>query len=308
MVCESEEIKMATAQQTLEQFKDDVVSSMKQNNGRWEKMFGDNINAINSVSNNRYRGINQFMLSFKSASKKYKNNIWATYKQWESLKAQVKKGSKGTGIIFYKPSVHVSKKTGNPVPAGTILDGSTEKKSWAIMRASTVFNVDQVDLTNSEYKIPVNKFGKQYSIKEIDSFIKSVDVTIKHDDVNRCFYVPSKDYINMTPKEFFKDTKDSDATLNYYSVFFHELTHATGHEKRLDRKNKFDEHKKSYAFEELIAETGSILFGKHFKIAKTIRPCHATYLNSWIKALENDFSFLTSAIAQASRAFEYYVK
>ena len=78
--------------------------------------------------------------------------------------------------------------------------------------------------------------------------------------------------------------------------------------EKLDRKNKFDEHKKSYAFEELIAETGSILFGKHFKIAKTIRPCHATYLNSWIKALENDFRFLTSAIAQASRAYEYYVK
>jgi len=299
---------MPTAQQTLEQFKDDVVSSMKQNNGRWEKMFGDNINAINSVTNNRYRGINQFMLSFKSASKKYKNNIWATYKQWESLNAQVKKGSKGTGIIFYKPSVYVSKKTGDPVPAGTILDGSTAKKSWSVLRGSTVFNVDQVDLTNSEYKIPVNKFGKQYSIKEIDSFIKSVDVTIKHDDVNSCFYVPSKDYINMTPKEFFKDTKDSDATVNYYSVFFHELTHATGHEKRLDRKNKFDEHKKSYAFEELIAETGSILFGKHFKIEKTVRPNHAQYLNSWIKALENDFSFLTSAIAQASRAFEYYVK
>ena len=295
---------MATAQQTLEQFKDDVVSSMKQNNGRWEKMFGDNIDARNSVTNNRYRGINQFMLSFKSESKKYKNNIWATYKQWESLNAQVKKGSKGTGIIFYKPSLFRNpKKDETPNTKHGLV-----KTQWSVMRASTVFNVDQVDLTNSEYKIPVVKFGKQYSIKEIDSFIKSTNVTVKHDDVNRCFYVPSKDYINMTPKEFFKDTKDSDATLNYYSVFFHELTHATGHEKRLDRKNKFDEHKKSYAFEELIAETGSILFGKHFKIAKTIRPCHATYLNSWIKALENDFSFLTSAIAQASRAFEYYVK
>ena len=304
MVCESEEIKMATAQQTLEQFKNDVVDSMKKNNGRWEKMFGDNIDASNSVTNNRYRGINQFMLSFKSESKKYKNNIWATYKQWESLNAQVKKGSKGTGIIFYKPSLFRNpKKDETPNTKHGLV-----KTQWSVMRASTVFNVDQVDLTNSEYKIPVSKFGKQYSIKEIDSFIKSTDVTIKHDDVNRCFYVPSKDYINMTPKEFFKDTKDSDATLNYYSVFFHELTHATGHEKRLDRKNKFDEHKKSYAFEELIAETGSILFGKHFKIAKTIRPCHATYLNSWIKALENDFSFLTSAIAQASRAFEYYVK
>jgi len=299
---------MATAQQTLEQFAKEVIASMKKNNGRWEKMFGENINAFNSVTNNRYRGINQLMLSFTSASKKYKNNIWASYKQWQSIGGQVKTGSKGTGIIFYKPSVHVSKKTGGIVPSGTILDDKVKTKSWSVLRGSTVFNVDQVDLTNSEYKIPVVKFGKQYSIKEIDSFIKSTNVTVKHDDVNRCFYVPSKDYINMTPKEFFKDTKDSDATLNYYSVFFHELTHATGHEKRLDRKNKFDDSKKSYAFEELIAETGSILFGKHFKIAKTIRPCHATYLNSWIKALENDFSFLTSAIAQASRAFEYYVK
>ena len=112
MVCESEEIKMATAQQTLEQFKDDVVSSMKQNIGRWEKMFGENINAFNSVTNNRYRGINQLMLSFTSASKEYKNNIWASYKQWQSIGAQVNKGSKGTGIIFYKPSLFRDAKKG----------------------------------------------------------------------------------------------------------------------------------------------------------------------------------------------------
>ena len=172
---------MATAQQTLEQFKDDVVSSMKQNNGRWEKMFGDNINAINSVTNNRYSGINQFMLSFKSASQKYKNNIWATYKQWDSLNAQVKKGSKGTGIIFYKPSLFRNpKKDETPNTKHGLV-----KTQWSVMRASTVFNVDQVDLTNSEYKIPVVKFGKQYSIKEIDSFITSTTVTVKHDDVNR---------------------------------------------------------------------------------------------------------------------------
>ena len=299
---------MTTAQQTLEQFKNEVVDSMKKNNGRGEKMFGDNIDAINSVTNNRYRGINQLMLSFTSTSKKYKNNIWASYKQWQSIGGQVKKDSKGTGIVFYKPAKYVSKKTGNPVPVGTILDNKTATKTWSILRASTVFNVSQVDLTNSEYKIPVIKTGKQYSIDAIDSFIKSTEVEIKNEDNNKCFYVPSKDYINMTSKEFFRDTKDSDATVNYYSVLFHELTHATGHKNRLDRKDKFDDHSKSYAFEELIAETGAILFGKHFKIEKTIRPNHAQYLNSWIKALQKDFSFLTSAIAQASRAFEYYVK
>ena len=296
------------ANQILEQFAKEVIDSMKKNNGRWEKMFGENINAFNSTPNNRYRGINQLMLSFTSENKEYKNNIWASYKQWQSLNAQVNKGEKGTGIVFYKPAVYVSKKTGNPVPAGTILDNKTAKKSRSVLRSSTVFNVSQVDLTNSEYKIPVRKNSKQYSIKEIDSFITSTAIEIKNEDNNSCYYVPSKDYINMTPKEFFKDTKDSDATINYYSVLFHELTHATGHKNRLDRKNKFDDHKKSYAFEELIAETGSILFGKHFKIEKTVRPNHAQYLNSWIKALQNDYNFLTSAIAQASRAFEYYVK
>ena len=297
------------ANETLEQFAKEVIASMKKNNGRWEKMFCENINAFNSVTNNRYRGINQLMLSFTSENKEYKNNIWASYKQWQSIGGQVKTGSKGTGIVFYKPAVYVSKKTGNSVPAGTILDSTTAKKTWSVLRASAVFNVSQVDLTNSEYKIPVIKTGKQYSIKEIDSFIDSTEVEIKNEDNNRCFYVPSKDYINMTPKEFFKDTKDSDATVNYYSVLFHELTHATGHKNRLARKDKFDnDHTKSYAFEELIAETGSILFGKHFKIEKTIRPNHAQYLNSWIKALQKDFSFLTGAIAQASRSFEYFVK
>ena len=300
---------MTTAQQTLEQFKNEVIDSMKKNNGRWEKMFGDNIDALNSVTNNRYNGINQFMLSFKSESKKYKNNIWASYKQWESIGAQVKKDSKGTGIVFYKPAKYVSKKTGQPVPFGAILDSTTAKKTWSVLRASTVFNVDQVDLTNSEYKIPGIKTGKQYSIDTIDSFIKSTNVTIKHDDNNRCFFSHAKNFINMTPKEFFKDTKDSNATVNYYSVLFHELTHATGHKNRLDRKDKFDnDHTKSYAFEELVAETGSILFGKHFKIEKTIRPNHAQYLNSWITALQKDFSFLTGAIAQASKAFEYFAK
>ena len=295
---------MTTAQQTLEQFAKEVIASMKKNNGRWEKMFGDNIDAINSVTNNRYRGINQLMLSFTSECKKYKNNIWASYKQWQSIGGQVKKDSKGTGIVFYKPSKFRNpKKDETPNTKHGLV-----KTQWSVLRGSTVFNVSQVDLTNSEYKIPVKKSGKQYSIDTIDSFIKSTKVEIKNEDNNRCFYVSSKDYINMTPKEFFKDTKDSDATVNYYSVLFHELTHATGHKNRLDRKDKFDDHSKSYAFEELIAETGAILFGKHFKIEKTIRPNHAQYLNSWITALQKDFSFLTGAIAQASRSFEYFVK
>jgi len=290
---------MAIAKEVINNFTKSVIESMKKNGSNWDKMFGDNLDPINVISNKRYRGINWAMLSFDCEDKKYAHNIWATYKQWASLNAQVTKGSKGTPIIFYKPPVYKKNKDTD----------KNERVQWSIMRASTVFNVNQVDLSNSEYKVPVKKAGKQYSIDEIDNFINETKVIIKHDDVNSCFYVPSKDYINMAPKEKFQDTKESNATVHYYSTLFHELTHATGHEKRLNRQKQFeDDHKKSYAYEELIAETGSVLFSKHFRIEKTIRDNHAKYLNGWIKYLNDDYSFLSSAIAKAGKAFDHFVK
>ena len=290
---------MAIAKEVINNFTKSVIESMKKNGSNWNKMFGDNLDPINVISNKRYRGINWAMLSFDCEDKKYAHNIWATYKQWASLNAQVTKGSKGTPIIFYKPPVYKKNKDTD----------KNERVQWSIMRASTVFNVNQVDLSNSEYKVPVKKAGKQYSIDEIDNFINETKVIIKHDDVNSCFYVPSKDYINMAPKEKFQDTKESNATVHYYSTLFHELTHATGHEKRLNRQKQFeDDHKKSYAYEELIAETGSVLFSKHFRIVKTIRDNHAKYLNGWIKYLNDDYSFLSSAIAKAGKAFDHFVK
>ena len=290
---------MAIAKEVINNFTKSVIESMKKNGSNWDRMFGDNVDPINVISNKRYRGINWAMLSFDCEEKKYGNNIWATYKQWASLNAQVTKGSKGTPIIFYKPSLFKKNKD----------TGKNEQVQWAVMRASTVFNVNQVDLSNSEYKVPVKKAGKQYSIEEIDNFINETKVIIKHDDVNRCFYVPSKDFINMAPKDKFQDTKESNATVHYYSTLFHELTHATGHEKRLNRQKQFDDdHKKSYAYEELIAETGSVLFSKHFRIVKTIRDNHSKYLNGWIKYLNDDYSFLSSAIAKAGKAFDHFVK
>ena len=290
---------MAIAKEVINNFTKSVIESMKKNGSNWDKMFGDNLDPINVISNKRYKGINWAMLSFDCEGKKYAHNIWATYKQWASLDAQVIKGSKGTPIIFYKPALFKKNKD----------TGDREKIQWSVMRASTVFNVSQVDLSNSEYKVPVKKAGKQYSIDEIDNFINETKVIIKHDDVNSCFYVPSKDYINMAPKDKFQDTKESNATVHYYSTLFHELTHATGHEKRLNRQKQFDDdHKKSYAYEELIAETGSILFSKHFRIEKTIRDNHAKYLNGWIKYLNDDYSFLSSAIAKAGKAFDHFVK
>jgi antirestriction protein ArdC len=117
----------------------------------------------------------------------------------------------------------------------------------------------------------------------------------------------------MTNKENFIKTSYADETNNYYSVLFHELIHSTGHAQRLDRfkdnDKKFkDNAQQSYAFEELIAECGSIMLCQQFNLEKTIRADHALYIKSWISALKNDVKFLTSSLTRAYKATDYLLK
>jgi len=294
---------MSKTKQYLQDFAGTLAQAMIKNGSNWQKMFGENSLPFNSSTNKRYKGINFLMLNYETQKKEYSQPIFASYKQWASLNAQVKKGSTGTPIVFYRPIMKDSK-----------IDPTKKVQAGCILNYSKVFNIDQVDLTESKYTPPIFKTGKQYSITEIDTFVKATKVEIKHTKGKGCFYRESEDFINMELKSNFKDTKESDATVHYYSTLFHELTHSTKHEKRLNRKDKFAGEgfidlvsNKSYAYEELIAEIGSILFSHEFNFTKTIRDNHAKYLNSWIQCLNNDYTFLTGATAQAQKAVDYFV-
>ena len=303
---------MTKSKEPLKSFVGEVINEMIHNNDNWVKMFGDEnlLPATIAVTKNRYKGINYFMLAATTRDKGYKQNVWATYKQWATVGAQVTKGSESTTIIFYKPPMYKDK-NGNIVTSRVdYVKGSAqghEKVTGPIMSAASVFNVAQVDLSNSSYKIE-EKTNTQYSVANIDKFVKNTGVEIIFDDETSCYYQESKDLINMTPKAKFHDTRDADATQHYYATLFHELTHATKHKSRLDRKAHFeDDAQKSYAYEELVAELGSVLLSQHFNQTKTVRENHAQYLNSWIKHLQKDFTFLTSAAQKASAAVEYYL-
>ena len=90
-----------------------------------------------------------------------------------------------------------------------------------------------------------------------------------------CFYNHLKKIIlTWNIKLTSKILKNLMQLVHYYSTLFHELTHSTGHESRTNRiktnLNKFGSHTTEYAFEELVAEIGSILLGHEFNIEKTI--------------------------------------
>ena len=77
--------------------------------------------------------------------------------------------------------------------------------------------------------------------------------------------------------------------------------------RRIKKNNDKFGVRNEYAFEELVAELGSVLFGQQFSIEKTIRDNHAKYLNSWIKSLEEDYTLIADAFSQAQKAVDFFV-
>lgn len=92
----------------------------------------------NALSKQRYRGINILSLWATADAANYRTGLWATYKQWQELGAQVRKGEQATPIVFYKPLEIVNDKA-------DIAAGDDPTKIIRMVRGFWGFNADQVD-------------------------------------------------------------------------------------------------------------------------------------------------------------------
>lgn len=116
----------------------------------------------------------------------------------------------------------------------------------------------------------------------------------------RAFYNRPDDYIQVPAKHRFKEESE------YYSTVFHELTHWTGHESRLNRGQHSRFGSRSYAEEELVAEIGSC-----FTLAALGVPQnddmsnHKAYIANWIEALSRDSRFIFRSASAASKAADH---
>ena len=87
-----------------QQVTDQIIQQLESGAAPWVKQWqGSSSGSHNIISGKGYQGINTIILSMAEAAAGYKSGAWATYKQWLTVGAQVKKGTKGTTIIFYSP-------------------------------------------------------------------------------------------------------------------------------------------------------------------------------------------------------------
>lgn len=266
-----------------------IIEQLEKGTVTWRKPWKVEGSPMNFVSKRPYRGLNVFLLNSEGYSCPY----WASFKQINKLGGKVKKGAKSSIIIYWK-----------------ILDiedrndkGEDVSKKIPLLRYYRVFNLEQTE--GIEYKTE-NKREKVNNIDECEDIVNCFldKPKINHNEA-RAYYSPNLDYINMPKKDLFDNAE------SYYSTLFHELTHSTGAEHRVNRKSVVEASyfgSENYSKEELVAELGASFLCGICGIENTTINNSVAYIQGWLKALKNDKKLIIYASAQAQKAVDYILK
>lgn len=253
----------------------------------------------NATTGRAYTGGNTLMLWAGQQAAGYATPRWATFKQWQAVGAQVRKGEKSTLGMFFK---RWEPKDGDQ---GDDDQGEGGRFVRLIARAFFLFNADQVDGAPA---LPTPEPTPDLTTRHAaaDAVIAASGARVSYHGV-RAFFRSSTDEIVMPEPWRFIDTKTQTATEGFYSTMLHELTHWTGHKARLDRDsvNGKNRDRAGYAFEELVAELGAAFACARLGISNEPRLDHAQYVASWLQVLKNDRRAIVSAASQAQKACDY---
>ena len=245
----------------------------------------------NALTKNRYNGINVIALWAAAEMRGFTSPAWATYKQYQAMDAQVRKGAKAEMVVFYKDY------DVEPDPSNEDDNGKRR-----VARASYVFNA--ADVEGYVPPEPPQRLGPIERITAADRFITATGAKIEHGG-ERAYYRPSADHIQMPDEQLFCGTDTMGRDESYYAVLLHELTHWTAPEKRCNRDLSKRFLKAEVAAEELVAEIGSAFLCAELGITQDTRPDHAQYIHHWMDLLKDDPRAIFTAAAKASEAVAY---
>jgi len=237
-----------------------------------------------------YHGINILMLWASAEEQGFISPYWLTFKQAKSLGGHVKKGEKGSPVVY----ASTFEKT------DTNAKGEEVEQRIPFLKQYTVFAADQIDgLPDHFYALQQPPNSDIERVETADAFFNATNADIREGG-SKAYYAIGSDHIQMPPLECFRDAESHAATLA------HEICHWTRHESRLSRdlgrKRWGDE---GYAMEELVAELGSAFLCADLAITPEVMPDHAAYVATWLKVLEDDKRAIFTAASLASKAVDY---
>lgn len=247
---------------------------------------------FNWLTRANYSGVNVLLLWQRAMKLGYFHNAWLTYNQALQLGGHVRRGEKAVQCVFVKP-IPVNDK-GQP-------DDDAATKTWLCYKPFYLFNLEQVEgLPDLPPEPSQPDYDDQVTVDKINQlasvYCQQTGLNIRHGG-DRAYYSPALDLIRL-PTTFFDGTR-------YAATLAHELIHSSGHPKRLDRFNEqasaFSDFDEAYAFEELVAEIGAAMTCAELSIPAQ-HGHHASYIQSWLKRLKSDKTFIFKAASAASLA------
>ena len=238
-----------------------------------------------------YTGINILSLWASASVQGFAAPIWMTYHQAVELDAHVRKGEKGS------PVVYANSITRNETDTDSNVDVA---RDIHFLKGYTVFNVEQIEGLPAQYTAPASPhLDVSARIVRAERFFGATGATLAHGG-NRAFYRPSTDSIVLPPFETFRDAE------SYYATLAHETIHWSASESRLARDfgtRRFGSE--GYAIEELVAELGAAFLCADLDLTLEPREDHAAYIANWLDVLKADNRAIFTAASHAQRAADF---
>ena len=256
-----------------------IIAEMENGIIPWQKPWVASGSCISYATGKPYSLLNQMLLG--------RAGEYATFKQIRQAGGYVRKGEKAHMVVFWKWLEQKDEETG-------------EVKEVPFLRYYNVFHIDQCEgLTAKHTKpLPNSVDPDETADSIITDYCSREGVTLTHEAGDRAFYRPSTDSITLPHMAQFA------LTAEYYSTAFHELTHSTGHSKRLNRLDKTAFFgSEAYSKEELIAEIGAsaLVNLAGLETSNSFRN-NTAYIQNWLSVLRNDKRFIVSASGKAEKA------
>lgn len=265
-----------------------IIKELEQGTAPWIKPWktGAAMRPRSAVSQRPYGGVNVLILWSAAIEQGYANPAWLSYKQACDLGGHVKRGARGTRIVYVSTSKDTERRR----------DGTEVQRRQYFLKAYTVFNIEQTEglpehLYAREAAIPIEE-----ALPRVDAFIARIGADVRHGG-NDAFYHPRADFIMLPERAKFE------STASYYATSLHEHAHWSGHPARLDRYLSDRFGTEAYAAEELVAELATAFLCASLAIPGELP--HAAYVKSWLELLKRDSKAIFTAASAASKAADY---
>ena len=252
--------------------------------------------AFNRITKTAYSPLNQMLLS--------RCGEYATFAQWKKLGGTIRKGAKAEIVVFWSTGYDKKEKD----------EDGNEKKvhvsyDFPILKFYNVFHLNDVDGVKPLQQAELNDGNAE----TFDSIETAERIAQEYSERERCeihfggdsaYYHPALDFVQLPHKTAFGENVGG-----FYSTMFHELTHSTGAESRLNRLDKGQRFgNEAYSKEELTADLGAagLLSILGIETESTFTNS-AAYIQNWLQVLKNDSKMIVSAATRAEKAIKYII-